>query len=131
MSDQARYHEAWTLLFKELVLYIKKLPANSSSCHSYTPHNPRSSICATCFASLSLLITHLEEIVSLQILQDTLRSPKTKYLKSVLTCCRHNNYNESTRYERSICPFVEDVTKLCQNKIQKIPSLASLLGLKL
>ena len=133
MSDQARYHEAWTLLFKELVLYIKKLPrrSSSSSCHS-SSHDPHDNICTTCIASLDLLITHLEETDSLQTLQDTLRSPKTKYLKSVLTCCRHNgNYDQSRGYEKSTCPFVEDVIELCQDKIQKIPSFATLLGLKL
>ena len=130
MSDQARYHEAWTLLFKELVLYIKELPrqSGSTSCQSYAPHE----ICPTCIASLDLLITHLEKIDSLQTLHDTLRSPKTKYLKSVLTCCQHNrNYDQSKGYEKATCPFVENVIELCQDQIQKLPSFATLLGLKL
>jgi len=133
MSGQARYHEAWTLLFKELVLYIKKFPRQSSStsCHSSMPHSPRSDICTTCIASLDRLITHLEEIDSLQTLHDTLRSPNTKYLKSVLTCCKHNRNFGFREHEGFICPFVEDVTELCQDKIQKIPSFATLLGLKL
>ncbi|EDR09357.1 uncharacterized protein LACBIDRAFT_293853 [Laccaria bicolor S238N-H82] len=132
MVPWARYHEAWTLLFKELVLYIRNHPSISSSCHSSYTHNPRGGICTTCAASLNLLATHLEEIDSLQTLQDTLRSPKTKYLKSVLKCCQHNgNYDQSRGYEKSICPFVEDVTESCRDKIQKIPSFATLLGLKL
>lgn len=133
----ARYHEAWTLLFKELVLYIEKLPRYSNSfgnygCHSSTRHGPNDPICTTCVASLNLLVPHLEKIDSLQILQDTLRSPKTKYLKSVLTCCQHSRNNDQSKgYERSICPFVEDVTELCEDKIQKMPSFTTLLGLKL
>ena len=135
MFDQARYHEAWTLLFKKLVLYIKELPRRpydsyrDTSCHNSGSHSPHSEICPTCIASLDLLVTHLEEIDSLQTLHDTLRSPKTKYLKSALTCCQR--YDDSKGYEKSLCPFVEDVTELCQDKIQKIPSFATLLGLKL
>jgi len=33
-------------------------------------------------------------------------------------------------YQKSLCPFVEDVTELCQDKIDKIPSFATFLGLK-
>jgi len=132
ISEQARYHEAWTSLFKDSVLYIWSLQSNSPSttrCHSSVQHRSHDGICDTCRASLNFLIKHLEEIDTLSTLRDTLQSPDTKYLKSVLTCCRHNNHNH-VGCQKSMCPFVEDVTQLCQDKIDKLPSFAMLLGLR-
>ncbi|KAF8956184.1 hypothetical protein BDZ97DRAFT_1853121 [Flammula alnicola] len=127
MIPWARYHEAWRLLFKEVAQYIwNRQFTSSSSCHSSGRHSAEDVICKTCVDSLHVLIRHLEEIDTLATLQETLQSPNTKYKKSVRTCCRQSGY-DSREYN---CPFVDDVTKLCQNKIDKLPSFATLLGLK-
>jgi len=127
----ARYHEAWKMVFKESVLYIKNLRESGNTvCHSSSHHSPGQSICKVCAASLNVLIAHLEEIDAWSTLHDTLRSPNTKYLKSVLTCCRHNNNHDSRGYQKLICPFVEEITELCQSKIDKIPSFATFIGLE-
>ncbi|KIM36943.1 hypothetical protein M413DRAFT_424093 [Hebeloma cylindrosporum] len=124
----ARYHEAWRSVFKETVLYIKELPRTapiSSSCHSSMTHRPHHSICPTCVAGLYELIGRIQEIETLPALHEALQSP-ARYPYTALTCCRHSQRQGS----RTICPFVEDVIKLCQDKIKKIPPFATFLGIK-
>ena len=116
LSDQVRYHAAWTSLFKEITHYVNEIPRNfGNNCHS----NELGSICNTCLASLHALTGKLEEIDTLPILSKTLLSPDTSFPSSILNCC-----------EDRCCPFVESVTYLWQDKIREIPSFASLLGLK-
>lgn len=120
VSNQARYHEAWTSLFRESVLYITELGrTNDHGCHS-SSYGSQGSICDICVASLYALIGHLEGIDNLSTLRDTLRFPNTKYLTPFLKCC----------LGRDSCAFVTNVTKLCQDKIEKIPSFATFLGVE-
>jgi len=72
-----------------------------------------------------MLIERLEGIDMFSTLRDTLRFPNTKYPTPRLNCCRLNGYSG-----QSIHPFIAEVTKLCRDKIEKIPSLATFLGFK-
>ncbi|KXN85179.1 hypothetical protein AN958_11601 [Leucoagaricus sp. SymC.cos] len=128
MLPWARYHEAWRSLFKELNQYITNLPLTSGSCHSSSWPGPNN-ICVTCITSLNILTAHLEGIDTIATLRDTLRSPSTDHLNSVLKCCRHERRYPGQKVP--VCSFVENVTALCESKIEKLPSFAAFLGLKL
>ncbi|KDR70467.1 hypothetical protein GALMADRAFT_230091 [Galerina marginata CBS 339.88] len=133
MLPWARYHEAWRSLFKDLTLYVRKLRLTSVRCHSSFGHSASDQICEICVASTKIVITHIEEMDTLASLHDALRLPNTKYLKPLLTCCRHQSghHYDSMGCEKPTCPFVDDITALCLSKMETIPSFASFLGLKL
>ncbi|KDR69056.1 hypothetical protein GALMADRAFT_104360 [Galerina marginata CBS 339.88] len=128
MIPWAQYHEAWRLVFKDLAQYVWDRPRTSSShCHTNGSHRADHDICKTCADSLHNFVRHLEEIDTLASLRDALEFPKRKYPRSVLTCCRQSRDYGSGEH---ICAFVEDVTKLCQDRIKQLPSFATLLNLK-
>lgn len=122
LFPQTKYHEAFTAAFKETAKYVKSLPPTANVLS--TPCETGKGICNTCRCNVLILISDMEAIEDMELLNSTLRFPLSRHASH--SCCGHG----STAPNKPRCLYVTEVVKLCDEKIRAIPPFEAFLTRK-